>query len=394
MLAAVCAWQQNGALPTRTKALYIDGVDFLLAPGTPGNKVGIPIETIELVEAGMGQSSSLRGTIEDPAGTVSLAEGGFVTFMDLTLNLPLFMGFLQSWTPTPFGIGRRIEFDCIGVEAVLDWAYVPASTFGTGWGVSQLSMVGQAVASVASGLAIPLRIGTDNLGSKATFPTFLNDATPIFKTYAFAGGSLRDALTAALDLFTTDDRTTYWLTVDFYGGLRVISLLDGIPTNVDYVANLSISSATSVRRPVDTEHRSTLAPHQVYVIGGNAAGTGVVTDGTGLKGPTPTLSDNAILDRTVRDQAGRGYLRRQAALAGSVGLDDMNAGSAGFEVRTGGGISLTDSPIGLSAYKAIITEIRKVFSPSGAETWRLTYGRTPPSGANLIRRLTRQSLST
>jgi hypothetical protein len=66
MLAAIVAWQQNGGLPTRPFALYLDGVDVIWKPGQIGNAYSVPIESVVLVEAAPGQVSSLEFTIEVP----------------------------------------------------------------------------------------------------------------------------------------------------------------------------------------------------------------------------------------------------------------------------------------------------------------------------------------
>lgn len=418
MLAALVGAQQGIGLTAPTKALYIDGLDVLYQPGTPGALYGVPIETIQLTEAGPGQVSSMSFTIEDPNGVISLQAGGFVRFHDITRDLPLFTGFLETFAPEAPGTIRQIAVTCVGIEAVLDWMIVPSLTIADG--TNSFSAIRAAVAA-AIGVGVPIK--TAGVDAEAYLAGGGNTGDASRQAYPVAGlvpiGSggnttvhavtvtsqtLRQAIQSILD----NNLSNYvgWtgafahmpiaatLSVDFYGGLRTTFLYyDGTNGYADY-PGLTVSSAGPLY-PTATEHTTNAgsAVRQVVVTGGNAAGSGTFTDGTGLPGLVATISDTSLLTRDAAFAAAQAYINANgSSIAGSVTLDGVtNIGSQGAENRAGGQVTVTDTALGISGYKTNIAQIDKTFLPSGSEVWTLTYG-TTAIGSQFLRRLTRAVL--
>lgn len=397
--SAIIAAQQGIGLPTRPKALYIDGLDVLLAPGGQGNAVGVPLDTIELTEAGSGATSRLVFRIEDPAGSVTLQESANVLLMDIARNVPLFRGWLNSWTPAALGVGREIECEAVGIEAALDWAFVPPVTIAAG--TKCLAAV-QKIVAASVGLPLSLRIAYDGGSGQSTqeAPTLVSSVLSTPEALDLTG-TLRDCLMQLLDSLLplySDAVSGWWLSVDFYGGLRAWPMLgglsdDGVTSMVQDYRTLTLSSA-GASKPTGTQDTTTGTYHSVWVTGGNPAGTGLVSDGTGLPGPVGEFSDSNVLTVAARIAAGRGWLGRQVASAGSVEAAEVtNVGSLGSERRAGSVLILTDSQLGITARRCSIQSITKRFLASGTEWWTIDYGRAAPSGVSTIRRLTRQNIS-
>src|SRR5437764_337656 len=99
---------------SRTKSLCIDGLDVLRNPTSTGNTFAVPIESIQVIEAGPGQVSGLSFVIEDPQGEVSIVAGQYVLFMDNVLDMPIFAGWVASYDVSAFGVGRAIKVECDG----------------------------------------------------------------------------------------------------------------------------------------------------------------------------------------------------------------------------------------------------------------------------------------
>src|SRR4051812_18177138 len=108
----------------RPKMLYLAGNDVLRPQGTLGNTFGVPLESVEVTEAGAGGVSSMTFRIDDPNIAIVVNDGDEVRFYDQTNGVPIFTGWVQHWSYDPdFGNqGRTIAVQCIGVDALLDWA--------------------------------------------------------------------------------------------------------------------------------------------------------------------------------------------------------------------------------------------------------------------------------
>jgi hypothetical protein len=377
--------------------LTLDGVDVLKNPTTTGNTFGASIESIALSEAGPGQVSRLSFTLDDPAGEVGLQEGASVWFMDLARDVPLFAGWVESFEPTAWGLGRTVDVSCVGIEIVLDWRYVPtAITFSA---TTTAATAIQSLAEAAIGIGVPLRVGATSIGP-STLALPIGGLNSSLNVPATVGpGTLRqcliDYLRAVVAAFGTTVLKDWQVTVDFRGGLRVqwVDATTGAWTPSDYAA-INVSAVAGIL-PSGTRHRtnSTGASRQVYVSGGNAAGTGVVAGGSSRPGPVAVLSDPNSLDATYLQIAGGAYLAANGTtIAGEVTVDDgLNVQVVGSERRAGMQLTLTDPNLGLTNYTAPIVQIDKTFAPSGVETWTIRYGRIV-SGMQYLRRLTRAAL--
>lgn len=405
-LAPLIAASLAVGLPARTKGLYIDGLDVIKQPGAPGNLYGVPIDSIRLTEAGPGQVSSLQFTIDDPLGVLSIGLGQFVLYMDIARDVPLFAGYITTPPATSWGIGRRIDVQCIGLEALLDWISVGSVTIPAGTDAYvALSMI----VAVCNGIGAPLRVSSfaDGSGSSIATPISLGFGAVTHNAVTIANVPLRQALeTLGSALLSPGQLASGFYaiaaTVDFRGNLRTWFVVQdpsgnfiGVP---DDYTGVTVSSASIVRAPADLSHRVTRgnAPRSVLVVGGNAAGSGLVGDGSGLIGPTAVVKEPNSTSANMLLSVGRQYLavHGTAVAEGSVRAEEnTTVGAPGAELRAGSTLTLTDAQVGLSSFKAPIAQIDKRFYPSGAEDWTITYGLAVRSGAALLRRLTRDTLS-
>jgi hypothetical protein len=82
-LAAVIATQltDHSAHPD---SLLVGGVDVILTPGTGGNRLGVPIESIDVREQGPGGVSSMEFIVDDLTAAWTLTMGD-----EVVLNLDL-----------------------------------------------------------------------------------------------------------------------------------------------------------------------------------------------------------------------------------------------------------------------------------------------------------------
>lgn len=398
-LAPVVAAALNVGLPTRPKGLYVDGLDIL---GNSGRTAyGVAIESIELTEAGPGQVSALSFVIDDPTLAVAAGLMTRVLLVDIARDVILFAGFVRSFAMTPLGVGRRIAVECVGLESVLDWMIVPAVNIAAG--VDVYAAVGTML-GLATGIGVPIRLGTSPTpGNPTTLTSSValgSSPSPLSYAVAFGGGSLRQALSAVLDsnlgIWPPGSGIVGWnLTVDFYGNLRCWYTASPFDMSSTDFGPLTISVAAS-RPPANLQHRTDMgsAARGAYVAGGAAAGSGLVGDGTGIPGPVALIRNTDSLVREDKLAIGQQYLTsRGATVGGTVECEEnVNIGSVAAQVRPGSLVTITDAQAGLLAYTTPISEIRKRFYPSGAETWTIAYG-SLETGTQLLRRLTRDRLS-
>lgn len=374
----------------RSKGLYLDGLDVIVAPGT--RSYGVPIETIEVEENGPGGVSAMQFAIDDPLKLVTVAEGMAVRYVDLVNDYTIFDGWVSHWDVVPdFGQqGRTIVVSCDGVEILLDWAKV-VGTFTFPVGSSGAAAAQALVAACSSG---PIRAFVSSaVQSTQAQPIASNPQLTVDVTTG--GKSLRECLRDVLSACTqstggTSTGSTFTLDFDF--GLRVWTVPLGLELPLDWgqltLSDVGANNPEGLTASIDTSP----VIRAVYITGGNAAGTGWVTDGTGLPGETvigPT--DATILTAEARQAAGAAYLAQFAVtIRGTLTLQDRAPATT---VHAGGRLNLTNAAAGLAAsapdtsYR--IGSIRKRFLPSTRETWEITYGGLAPSAARLMRRLTR-----
>ncbi len=392
---------------------------------------GVILESIVVSEEGAGGVSSMTFTVDDPKIELTMEVGQEVEFWDLghqtatilsdygAVGQPLFRGFLQSLSIRPDGVNRYIDVTCIGVEAVLDWMVVPTYTIPSGTG--QAAAV-QSLVYNATGIGFPLRAF-----SMPTFPSSPSDvgdlATPVasdalglnlrFDVVVADGSSLRQAISdvfAACDTGTpgTGFMSGAFATVDFYGGLRTIEAYVSVndplvPVGVvgviaprDYYDSVT---ATSTNTPVGSNQTTDLefnidvagAVRGVYIRGANAAGSGLVSDGSGIAGPISYLSDDTSTTAAIRNAIAVDYLSRFAlSIRGSFTYETVPAAILAGCPRPGGYWSFgADSQTFVSTTALPIASIRKTFLGGGEQAWTVAVGGFPPSAVKQMRRLTR-----
>lgn len=382
----------------RYAMLLVAGNDLLLQPGgTQGLRYGVDIASIRAAERGPGGVSELVFVLDDPLKTVALARGYPVRFQQTAGTYPIFQGFISSWTPEHVEgwLGTRLTVRCIGLEAVLDWAKLPALTIAASTLIEEA--VKNLVANVVNGLAFPLTLALQAPGTISGTPLVIP-----------AGTTLREGLRTVLDDVTAPGFAyTFLMTVDSSGNLRVfISFLatPGDSNEPSDWAQLYINNGPSAPANGDGLTGGTAAvaqdfnyeidgsgPAAVYVVG--AGGLSVLLqDGTGEVGNLAFISDSNLDTVTRAQNAGSAYLGQNVIQArGSFSLDSR---APIYSMRAGTSVNITDTPMGLASRKFRILEIVRSFHGT-LEDWEITYGGGvgPASFSAESRRLTRTTLS-
>lgn len=387
-LGAIIAPALQGSPIGAGKSVYLAGVN-----------VRPPIGTVQITEAGPGSVSSATFTIEDTGNVVSISDGMDVRIHDLTNNRPLFLGWVQAFSVIPdFGQqGRRIEVTAVGVEAVLDWALTtsdltfPALSIGTTYTVETVI---QMIVANSTG-AGPLRSGAGS-----AFPSG-EQANPVGNTWTYSnpasfsiptGTTVREAIRTVFSQ-RAGEQNGALVTVDFTYGLRAWADSD-LTDPSDYL------DATVNNIPGGTDVSESLAysivaldiPRAVVVRG--ASLVVVVTGASGKMGPVAGITDTNLTTTTAAQAAGRAYLAAfRSGLRGQYQRTDWSPPGVGPWVYAGSLVVITDARAGLSSSTFRIMQIDKTFNPSGRENWSISFGGAAPSGAALMRRLTRATLS-
>ena len=390
MLAAVAGYHQGVGTSPGPITIHIASALVSRASST---------DAIRLIEEGPGGVSALEITVDDPGIVYDFRDGDPVLVTDQTNSRPIFRGFVKGPLKlTPYGLGRQITVRAIGIEAVLDWMIVPAITFDTSvfsWTVGDAM---QSLVAQAFGIGVPLNTALSSSAVGSQDAPFTNHPS-LMRTVAIpAGTTLREAIRLLLAASSTNpvSGSAPVVTVDYYGGVRMWLQLDssGNPRGAGDYSTLTVADITPSASPQGAapEHVTDGSDiyRQVYVIGGNAAGTGLVTDGTGIPGPVGTYSDAAILTSAARDAAGAAYLRdHRTAERGTFRLESVTVTT---NIRAGSKLIFTDAQLGLSSAGYVISAIEKTFI-GPTQDWRVTYGKLPPSAIRQLRRLTRNVLN-
>jgi hypothetical protein len=398
--AALVATQLTDHTP-RVKMLTLAGVDVNGRVGFGGNGYHVPIESIEVDEQGPGGVSTMQFDLVDPLANGPLpADGDEVQYWDLINDVPLFAGFVANWStrPLPSGQGRVTTISCVGFEIILDWALIPAAMT-----LRANLLLSQAVLSLAAAAAGtgPLRAFSGGPSSQEhpvgwfTTSDGLGLAVLMYDVPIAAGTSLREALgTAAAaaagsaGLGNPFVAPAALFTVDFYRGLRAMSA-DLVGAWASDFASLTVVDTVAGANAADgLEHETdaTQIVRGVFVKGANAAGTGLISDGSGKLGRIAFIDDSTIDTAAKLADAQATYLSQYViATRGSFDLVDWTRTPG---VRVGSLVYLTDAVTGATgAYR--IYGLTKRFLKSGRETWTVQYGGLRPSANRLLRRLTR-----
>jgi hypothetical protein len=380
---------------TRAFTLTVGGNDMDIT-GERGEPWTIDRDSIVITETDI---STMTLRIWDPSLVVTIPDMAEIVFHDVTNDLTLFRGFVQAATPTLAAVGRFIDVRCVGVEAVLDWMLVPSLTIPSG---TRTSAAIQSVLANATGIGYPLHATSsptkDGYQGDATYPV-ASFATAITTTelnvaVVLAGESVRQALDI---VFASSLFTDYFAgatgdilgtaTVDFTTGLRAY---DRTLAPTDYVT-LEVSDAPTGSQVAATGIADLsiglAVVRGVYVKGGNAAGTGLVPDGTGKIGPIAFIDDSTITTTAGRNAAAFAYLAAHGdSAAGSLTLENLTPTT---NIRAGSRLTLTSTQLGLAAADYAITSIRKRFVTTSRQDWEVSYGAVVPSGTRVMRQFTR-----
>lgn len=384
---------QSPQPPARTHGLYVGGVDVLLAPGTGGNRAGVLIDSIVVVESGPAGISSIDFVIQDPERVVNIARGDEVRYHDIARNKPIFLGMVQFAGRRPRSVGRSLVVKGIGIDVLLDWQTVPALTIPAG---TEIGPAVQSIYAAATGLGRPLQVFASSLGNGEGSRGIgdLSGGAPatLAADVVLAGESLREAIRKTLAV-TIGPGVAFgqpagavsgWCYVDMEAMLRVL-FIGGAPAgHATLTLNDTVAGPIRAVEPYYAEDYAGVAAG-VFVTGGNAAGTGLVMRGDGVPGPIASLSDSSILTTAARDAAGQSYLANNpTAVRSEARLEDVDWST---NIRPVSPVVITDAQLGLTSYTTWISAITKTYAP-GAESWALELGGRRPSVARQVRRLT------
>lgn len=394
-LAPAVAASLAVGLTVRPKAIYLDGLDVARSV-RPGS--------VRLTWAAPGQVSALSFVVVDPSKAIQPTIGQLVRFANLTADLPLFLGWITDVEPVRQGGGRIHRVSCTGVEAMLDWMYVPA-----------VAWVQTTVANILRGLvAMATPIGAPPLNLVSTPGQGSKVGNPIAASYEFIisantcttpAGTLRRALEYASSWMWADTSSDgrgfpTVVTVDRWLGLRACFAPpaggSGSAELADH-AVLVVNDAGAVRPSNPSAGYSAHdSPRGVYVKGAGAV-TAFVGDGSGIPGRVATITDNAATTTALAIQTGIAYLatRGGVQLTGTTdieGLASPGSVAGGTLVDAMSLLTFTDSSLGVAAVSTAIAKIDIAFAPSGEETWSVAFGTRLATGAAYLRSLTQDQL--
>lgn len=405
-LAAVIATQLHGPAGA-IYGLWIDNLNV---------RPFVPIDSVTITEAGPGGVSSMSFVIEDPTGVIPIpTAGAVIRLQEFTFDTPAFLGYVSDYNVQVMGIGRTITVEAVGVEIVLDWTAVPitylartpitppypavdgvngATDLNPGRlseNIWYLANVIGPISDIRLNLFAPLNNGTTPVDGDASLPVGTLFKSGLFPEIASLGhpvgpGSLRQALEDAIKAsfygsFGSTNVPDAVLTVDFYRRLRVF-FRDAAP---DDYTNLTVSTAGPIRAEnIQYEVHPGDVVRTVYVNGGNAAGSGYVTDGSGIFGRQAVIDSPTSTTAGRRDQIGAQYLASQATLVrGTFMLTDWTPTAA--TIHPASTVTITDLQVGLTAQTYPIAEITKGFTGT-RQNWTISFGGVRPSYVEAVRR--------
>jgi hypothetical protein len=384
---------------TRPWGLFLGGVDVIKEPATP-SRYAVPTESITVTEMGRYGVSSMSFTIEDTGLAVSISDGMEVRFDKFAAagGTPetTFLGWVSSYSVKPaFGEqGRLIEVDATGIEAILDWAMVPADvTFLSG---SKIGPCIQSIVASAVGLGPLVAIGGTN-GSSSTAQGLTQGATSTFSLVAdvlvTAGTTVREAvrtICATSNITVIPGYGVVQSTVDFYWSLRVYEQ-PTIPGGVIYDGGtFTIVDAIGSTMAEGLSYDVTAASIRgVYIKGTNAAGSVLLTDGSGILGPIAYVTSDSSDSAPEALQIATDYLNR--ARTGVTGSFREEGLAFAGVLKPDGLLTLTDARVGLSAVPYWFGPITRTYPGGILINHELSFGGPPPSGAALLRQLTRDT---
>jgi hypothetical protein len=380
----------------RPQILTVGGTDVILLPTGGGNVLGTPIESIAVSEKGPGAVSTMSFTVEDPGLVMTIADGMEVRYHDGTIDVPIFAGWLDHWSVSPWaGTGAIYQVTAVGTESLLDWAILSTDLTFTGSNVNDAI---QSIVANCYGIG-PLRaFMRPSGGGTATqaYPMGNFTSYTILTMTVSAGTSLREGIRQVLANISFGTYTfNIAYTVDLWFGLRLYLVSATGTTNDDYTAFTVVDDPTTVGfHAVDLSYDTEAATFRgVFVKGLNAAGTGLITDGTGLLGPIAYVNDQTVDSAAKLAATGGAYLGQYVSkLRGSFVLEAFTRTALGEStastIHPGAKAIVTDARVGLNAVVLLFSQIDKTFNSGGTENWTFSFGGLPPSAAALTRHLT------
>lgn len=413
MIAAIATtmWPDS---TVRMARLSLGGLDVLNT--YPGWTTGFAVkrDSIVIQEVGAGGVSTMSVTISDPRLELTLEEGQDVEFWDIARDRPLFRGFIQSFGVRPTAVGREVVVDCIGIECLLDWMKVPPITIPVG--TDQVAAIQSLVAN-ATGVGWPIRaLAYWSVGigyspySSVEMPIAVAGTSSLDYDLVITGGTLREAIAKVFTSSVTSSGGSPKLsmatngalvTIDYYGGLRVIPtyLTNGVttvylPSDYDDLAISNTPAGTLAASDLDMIVDGAGVVRAVYISGANAAGSGLVSDGSGIPGPVAEITDDTSDTAQKMQNIGADYLYGfSQSIRGSTSLL-LDSTTLTPNIRPGGTITFTsDSQTFGHEVSFVIASIRKTFLAGDLQAWTLNFGGLPPSAIRQMRRATRQTLS-
>lgn len=384
-------------------SLQLDGLDVLKQPGAPGNLMGTPLESIHVDERGPGGVSSMTFAIDDPGKAVQIVGGARVLFLKATRSMPLFRGRVDHWSSRPaFGQGRIIDVTATGIESTLDDvkiapAFTPSANANTDLAI-------QAAITTAAPQDVFAVTGSADDGNatqgigELTQNLDGSNALPSLKSQPAIQATIREAIRLIAQASTYVSvlgkvvPVPLLATVDFNGMVRVWPDVDGRAPS-DYAAmNVTDTTAGTYRAEDlhwDTEPGDLV--HEVYIAGGNAAGSGWFGDGSGIRGKQDIVTDTTSTTAALAAAIAAAYFAAQiVSVRGSFDLTDYTPESE--SIYCGSLLNLTDAETGATGQYRIFA-IDKTWTAASRENWHVTFGGFPRSAASLVRRLTRSTLS-
>jgi hypothetical protein len=384
----------------RTVGLFVGGLDVSKDPVS--GRYGVAYDTMTVQEQGPGGVSSMSFTIDDPNRLVTVAEG-----MEVRLQIPpdsgfpVFLGYVQAFSVSPaFGdLGRSIAVEAVGIEAVLDWALLPADCVVPAGMESYAAIQKVVAACIGVGELNATAFGGAVLhGSDRTNP-LETPAAGLLLTLGMtitAGTSMREAIRQVFANLQ-NNLGTYMpkCTIDFTRGLRVWgqNFSPYATLLIQDVIGSGLIFAEGLQHQVDVSG----VARGVFVKG--TGFSAAVFDGSGIPGPISYVTDDT-LDTAAKVQAAAiQYLNDfSPGIRGSLSLQDRTD-LHNADYWTGSRIDIIDARVPLDTTAPFadiyfIGGITKTFlgnstGATSAETWVIDYGGMAPSLVNALRRLTR-----
>jgi hypothetical protein len=225
-----------------------------------------------------------------------------------------------------------------------------------------------------------------------------------YTTYdvTFDGDSLRNACATLIAACASWDQLAGGqVSMDFYSGLRLfpayISTTQGImrlydPLDYDH---LNIDWVIDIPGTLDMDVTSAEVIRAVYILGSNAVGSGLVSDGSGIVGPVSYLNDSTSNTTAKRNAIGTDYLKQfSQSVRGTLTIDLVAAGTLTDNVRPGTYVSFEiNAQIFAEVVLFTIYSISRTFLVGGKEAWSVAFGGHVKSAAKQVRRLARATRS-